>query len=335
VRLPDSAHTSRPWRIHQLTPDFGLEDVWALPTPGGAEDFPRLVELFASFRPGSTPVRALFAIRWKLGALLGLDRPETGLGARVPTLRDRFPADLRDAPTGPDAGAFTPLYLTADEWALEIANRTVHGVLHLGWVPDGTGEHRGQMAVLVKPNGLLGGAYMTAIAPFRHLLVYPRLLRDLGRAWRQRGSVRQIAVPEAARELSTLRRIDYADAFLLDTSADRTPEQWARTILEDAPAAMRGSLLSGWTSIGLKINASGTDILGWQLRRSTPDHVLLGADSRIGMPGELLCKREERGVLFATFVRQDNPAARAVWAGVEPVHVRIVRRILEHAGRSF
>jgi Protein of unknown function (DUF2867) len=335
VRLPADAHTSRPWRIHELTRDFRLEDVWALPTPGGAADFPRLVEMLASVRSSSPPVRALFAIRWKVGELLRLDRPETGLGARVPTLRDRLPADLRDAPTGPDAGAFTPLYLTDDEWALEIANRTVHGVLHLGWVPDGTGEYRGQMAVLVKRNGLLGAAYMAAIAPFRHLIVYPMMLRDLERAWQDRGRVRQIAVPEAARELSTLDRVDYADAFLLEAGGERTPEQWARAILEDAPAPMRSSLLSGWTSIGLKVGRSEDSILGWQLRRSTPDHVLLGADSRIGMPGELLFKRAERGLLFATFVRQDNPAARALWAGVEPVHVRIVRRILEHAGRAL
>jgi hypothetical protein len=32
MRLPDTAHTSRPWRIHELTGDFRLEDVWALPT---------------------------------------------------------------------------------------------------------------------------------------------------------------------------------------------------------------------------------------------------------------------------------------------------------------
>ena len=45
--------------------------------------------------------------------------------------------------------------------------------MHMGWVPDRTGGYRGQMAVLVKPNGLLGNAYMTAIRPFRHLIVYP------------------------------------------------------------------------------------------------------------------------------------------------------------------
>lgn len=36
MKLPRSAHASRPWRIHDLTRDFRVEDVWALPTPGGA-----------------------------------------------------------------------------------------------------------------------------------------------------------------------------------------------------------------------------------------------------------------------------------------------------------
>src|SRR5213596_345770 len=41
MRLPNTAHTSRPWRIHELTHDFRLEDVWALPGVGGPDDFPR------------------------------------------------------------------------------------------------------------------------------------------------------------------------------------------------------------------------------------------------------------------------------------------------------
>jgi hypothetical protein len=96
-----------------------------------------------------------------------------------------LPEDLRDAPSGPDSDGFrfTPLYLTDDEWAVEIANQTVHGVLHLGWVPDVAGGYRGQMAVLVKPNGLLGSAYMAAIMPFRYLIVYPAMLRQIGRTW--------------------------------------------------------------------------------------------------------------------------------------------------------
>ena len=40
------------------------------------------------------------------------------------------------------------------------------------------------MAVLVKPNGLFGIAYMAAIRPFRHLIVYPPMMRKIGRVWR-------------------------------------------------------------------------------------------------------------------------------------------------------
>jgi len=188
MRLPATAHSSRPWRIHEFTGDFRLEDVWAMPTPGGPDDFPVLVRQIAAGDPSNADpraVRALFAIRWKIGALLGWDGPDTGLGSRVPTLRDRLPADLRDGPSGPRFGAlpFAPLYLTSDEFAAEIANRTMHGVMHLGWVPDQAGGYRGQMAVLVRANGLLGTAYMAAIRPFRHLVVYPLMIRQIGRTW--------------------------------------------------------------------------------------------------------------------------------------------------------
>jgi hypothetical protein len=189
MRLQNSAHTSQPWRIHELARDFELLDVWALPTPGGPDDFPRLIRLMASFDPtrsSSVIVRALFAIRFGLGELLGWDSATAGLGSRVPRLRDRLPADLRSTPldTEPELDQFKPVYVLDDEAALEIANRTVHGVLHLGWVADGEGGYRGQMAILVKRNGLLGAAYMAAIEPFRHLFVYPRMMRDIKQRWR-------------------------------------------------------------------------------------------------------------------------------------------------------
>ena len=188
-RLPRTAHTFRSWRIHEIAPDFHVLDVWALPTPGERDDFPRLVEVMAAFDPdkvASRAVRGLVAARYKLGELLRLDDPKDGLGSRVPSLRERLPADLRDAPTGPDLPALPaePVYLLDDEWAAEVANRTVHGVLHVGWVPDGFGGYRGQLAVLVKPNGLLGNAYLAGIRPFRHLIVYPHLLRHIGQEWR-------------------------------------------------------------------------------------------------------------------------------------------------------
>jgi hypothetical protein len=188
VRIPNSAHASYPWRIHEYTRDFRVLDVWATPTEGGPEDFPRLVELMMSWDPTASDsgvVRTLFAFRWLLGDLLGLDSTSSGLGARVPSLRDHMPAELLETASGPagDALPFRWLYALENECALEIANRTVHGVLHLGWVPDGVGAFRGQLAIIVKPNGLAGNLYLAGISPFRHLLVYPAIFRELERRW--------------------------------------------------------------------------------------------------------------------------------------------------------
>jgi hypothetical protein len=39
------------------------------------------------------------------------------------------------------------------------------------------------MTVLVKTNGLFGKAYMAFIKPFRYLLVYPAMIRELEGRW--------------------------------------------------------------------------------------------------------------------------------------------------------
>jgi Protein of unknown function (DUF2867) len=202
MKLPDTAYTSRPWRIHEFTKDFKLEDLWELPTPGGPDDLGRMVQLVATQdaddREYPLIFRALFALRWKLGRLFGWDKPDATVGKRVPSLRERLPTDLREGPRGPDLRAvpgrpdaggppvFRSVYQTHDEWVAEISNATVHGLMHIGWVPDESGDgYHAQMAVLVKPNGWVGKAYMAAILPFRRALVYPMLLRTIGRQWQR------------------------------------------------------------------------------------------------------------------------------------------------------
>lgn len=192
--MPSGAYSRQSWRIHEITHDFELEDVWALPVQGGPDDFRAFVEAMMSSDDRDFPAayRFLFAARWTLGRLLGADRDEHGLGGRVAPLRDRLPDDLRDHPApGREASPFHPLYLTDLEYAAEIANRTVHGVLHLGWVEDETAPEgfSAQMSVLVRPNGRLGEAYMALIKPFRYAIVYPALLRTAGQRWETARSV--------------------------------------------------------------------------------------------------------------------------------------------------
>lgn len=193
MRLPNAVHEAHPWVIAEIAPDFDLLDVWQLPTPGGPDDFPALVEIVASLDPAkgdSRATRALFALRWRLGKWFGWDERGTGEqpipGRAETTLSARVPEDLRDTvspPVGVGSATFVPIYRTDDEWAAEISNSTVHGVAQLAWVEDGEGAYRGQMAVYVKPRGRFGALYMALISPFRHLIVYPALMRQIGSAW--------------------------------------------------------------------------------------------------------------------------------------------------------
>src|ERR1700694_774150 len=93
--------------------------------------------------------------------------------------------------------------------------------------------------------------------------------------------VRQIALPPAARALSTLSHVDYEDAFLVETAPaqSRTAEQWARATIEEAPTIVRRKLRWGWFALGLKLGGAESDrfVLGWEIRRNTPDVALLGA----------------------------------------------------------
>lgn len=188
MRLPSSEYLDRPWRLHEVAPDFEVEDVWELPTPGGPDDLDRLVQGFAG--GDGSPVRGgvvgfLFAARWKLGAWFGWDAPDNGVGGRVRSVRERLPADLAAGPRGPDPKVlpFTSVFQTHDEWVAETANSTVHALLHLGWVCDDAGVYRAQMTALVRPNGRAGRVYMALIAPLRRVVVYPRMLRAIGRRW--------------------------------------------------------------------------------------------------------------------------------------------------------
>lgn len=193
-RLAKTTYTERPWRIHDIAGDFTIQDMWSFRTPdAGPDDFPAMLAAMRAaggLDKQSLPARFLFAVRWKLGALFGWDKPSTGVGKRVASLRDRLPSDLRDAPRGADS-ANLPLkavYELDREAVREIANRTVHSVMHLTWVQSaGKDDYELRMAVLVKPNGRFGRLYMAAIAPFRYLIVYPALTRQWERAWRDHG----------------------------------------------------------------------------------------------------------------------------------------------------
>lgn len=164
MRRPITTHTSQPWQIHSLTHDFRLEDVWALPTPGGPNDFHILVKGIASADPAKSLPHVAGAL-WKSAG----DSASCSAGMRTTPGSTRGPpasgtgfqsicAMLRRGPLSrhsPSPRCTCSRTSGQLRWPT-----TVHGVVHLGWVAKGTGGYRGQMAVYVKPNGTLGSACM-------------------------------------------------------------------------------------------------------------------------------------------------------------------------------
>ena len=207
MRLPNAVHESHPWRIREIAPDFMLEDVWALPAHGGAQDFQTLLEIITSGLNDpdnweSLPTCVLWRFRDRLGSWSGLgrisvpiDSGQDDAAGNLPiprtnetSLSERLPVDLCNtaADLHFDSVPFAPLYRTDVEFAAELSNRTVHSVMHLAWVDQGEGRYQGQMAVYVKPRGLLGKVYMALIKPFRYWVVYPAMMREIEQAWNRR-----------------------------------------------------------------------------------------------------------------------------------------------------
>ena len=153
--LDPADHLRRPWRVHALARAEGLalHDVWEVDTalPPGTT-LARWAEAWRQERQGAA-TRALFALRWALGRVLGLDHGSAG---------------------------FTPVYVEPEEQLHRIDNRTVSAFLHLSLA-----GRRPRLAVYVRARGRLGRWYMRGIDPVRRSIVYPGLLAAGRRAARR------------------------------------------------------------------------------------------------------------------------------------------------------
>ena len=152
MRIGSADFRARPLRVHEFLHDVPLEDAWAIELKGGGSG--RSIEdLQNAFTAGrsDTPafVKALFALRGALGNFFGWDK-------RSPEWKN--------------------------EQLSEVRNGTVHAFLSLSIQSSPTG-YLAYLGIYVKPTGWFTRVYMSAIAPFRHLAVYPAMVRNTQRAW--------------------------------------------------------------------------------------------------------------------------------------------------------
>jgi len=130
---------------------------------------------------------------------------------------------------------------------------------------------------------------------------------------------------------------DYTDRFTTaKPPASRTAEAWMRAVLEDAPAALRGFVRFGWRlALGFPLGPSRAPeyVLGWPVARAEADEVVLRQGSRL-LTADLTLRVTGTGLEWTTRVRYRHRAARAVWAVVRLVHVRVVPYVLRRAAAS-
>ena len=338
TRIDIEAFHRRPWRIHELAPDFEVEDVWWIPTPGaGRDDFAQVrdaVEKDGDIDTFGPLARGLFAVRLWLGARLGWDRVGSGLDERVPSLRRRLPADLEPAARG-DRELLSPVYATDREAVSEMASSTVHGLLHFGWEPEG--EPGLVVTVLTRTNGRGGALYLRTISPFRRAIVWPALTASWERAWRDRepvsGSLGRDSVDPESLDLLDLSP-DYVDEFVLGTSAAGEAAEWAKAMFEDSIDRKSRALIFE-TLLRMQIAPDGAPgtIAGWRVVADTEEYVLLAAAGQL-VECRLLVRRCGEQVHLMTAMRYRRRAGRLVWAVLSPRHRALAPWLLrQSAGR--
>jgi hypothetical protein len=144
----------------------------------------------------------------------------------------------------------------------------------------------------------------------------------------------RLDIPEAIRSLSTLASPDYVDLFTAWTSeaSDRSPEQWARTVLEETPLGRNARVL--WRLMGLRLGPrlSPDHVQGWKIAEHGDNWIQVETASWY-MTAQAVCLIEEGQVSVSLSLRYDQPIARLVWALVSGPHQRAVPVMLSQAMR--
>jgi hypothetical protein len=189
-----------PLRVHTFLAAVPLHDVWSVDLPrwrAGVtlDDFLRTESNFTPDRCGCskssslfTPsplVRMLLDIRFFVGRFFGWDREPTA------TAWKSFATCLTDADrsrslaaAGTRDGFFRVVYRFENEQLVELINRTAHAAALTALVETAT-AYRFYLGVYVFNVSRFTPLYMALIDPFRKLIVYPSLLRNVRARWNQ------------------------------------------------------------------------------------------------------------------------------------------------------
>ena len=129
---------------------------------------------------------------------------------------------------------------------------------------------------------------------------------------------------------------DYVDRFTVTTEgcSPATPEQWARTVVEDT-AGLGGQLI--WRgALQLRLSSGPDRVGGWAIGDGGPDWLRLEAASW-ALTAHLVIEVGDDELSVATLLRYDNPAGRLLWTPLSAVHRHLMPGLLRggvHVSRS-
>jgi hypothetical protein len=139
-------------------------------------------------------------------------------------------------------------------------------------------------------------------------------------------------VPETIRSHDTLASPDYVDVFTAPAAeaTDRSPEEWARALLEKTPTGRAAPLL--WRRLGLRLGPRGSaeHVQGWKIAARGDNWLRLETASWF-MTAHGILHTDDRQLSVALFIRYDHPIASLVWMPVSALHRRAVPVMLRQA----
>ena len=146
----------------------------------------------------------------------------------------------------------------------------------------------------------------------------------------------EIAMPADVAQLHLFDRVDFEDAYAIDTQIERTPEQWMRAIVEGAPRWFRiawPAVLGTLAGLDFGPRAASDHVLGWNVVIDRPDAFVIGLESSRGLVVRLITLAPHGHAVFATQLRLETAYARHLWSVARPSHRYFAPYLLDRAAR--
>jgi hypothetical protein len=154
-----------------------------------------------------------------------------------------------------------------------------------------------------------------------------------------RSAVVEVDVPAAMTTLDLLGRVDYRDAYQVETVVRGTPEEWMRAFLEGAPRWFTVpwivGLGAGLLGVHPRVLRRPGHVMGWTVLRDEPEAFVVGLDSPRGLQARLATVTTPGRAVIATEIRLNTAYVRFLWPAIRRGHRHFAPYLLALAERTL